>query len=87
VLLDREGSLSVPSTITAMAEFLHLSRHLTAEEMDVEIHRRWPAATSAEIDRAIDIATEITRDEGVDYIANANALDAELRRRRQGGST
>lgn len=79
--------MSVPSTITAMAEFLHLARHLTAEQMDAEIHRRWPSATPAEIDRAVDIAAEITRDEGAEYMASANALDAELRRRRgQGGS-
>jgi hypothetical protein len=72
---------------TAIAEFLHHSHDLTAEQMEAEIRRRWPRATEAEIERAADIAAELVRDEGAEHIAHADALEAELRRRRtQGGS-
>lgn len=67
---------------TEIATFLHgEAKGLTSQEMGRTISERWPEATEAEIGRAAEIAIELTNAEAAEYFAEADALDAEYRRR------
>ena len=65
-----------------IAEFFMHTVGWSFAEIDAEIARRFPNATDDEISRGARVAAELLRAEAAEHHAEADALRAEVRRRR-----